>query len=152
MVSVNSNISSRSVWVTLKQGSLIINGDAGEVETVQWPTEGEIRAIVQDIHQMRSRNEEDNGVTRINLGAPRQQTTADRVQDALDPFKVSDPWRPSDWNNAQESPQAQEDHHQSRGIRLVTEKNLNTQPTLRGTGLEQHNPLQEVAPTHGGLH
>ena len=50
MVSANNKISTKAVWITLKHGSLIVHGDVDEIEGAQWPTEGEVRAIVQELH------------------------------------------------------------------------------------------------------
>ena len=63
IVCVTSKTAARSVCITLKQGLLITNGDADEVEAVQWPTEEEVRTIVQDNYQGRPSNEEGNGTT-----------------------------------------------------------------------------------------
>ena len=57
MMSIKSKTSFQAVRVTSQRGSLIVSGEAEEVDTTQWPTEGQVREVVSEVHRQQGRTQ-----------------------------------------------------------------------------------------------
>ena len=140
----NGQVPPQSVWLRLQKGSLIVIGETDGVDIRQWPTEEEIRAVVQSVHQRRTRPQREPTArdTNITVGDQAQSSSmGQRVQEVLGPFGTIDPWQRAREQAAQQARELvgqsvldaipgtsgpeRDGTHIPMGMMLVTEKNLN---------------------------
>ena len=111
------------VWITLQEGALIVRGEArGAGDAIRWPTGAEVMEIVRNVHQRRThpRTEPTNSPDAIingGIGGQRPEMAEHVQRDTSAMVGNEDGQRKT----------CQDGQHQSRGLRLVTGKNLNMQ-------------------------
>ena len=126
---IKNYVTQAKIWITLQNGSLKRQGEAeDDANMTNWPTEDQVRNVVRNIHQRRTRTTQ--SPQRANEEQNTQPSMADSIQKEIDPFEERDPWQ-----HAREAQNAQqhgtEGTHNWRGLSLVTEKNLNKVPYAR---------------------